>query len=495
MGYVLSLDEGTTSTRAVIFTEDGRTVAQSSREFEQYFPRAGWVEHDPLELWSASRQVIGAVLGEATLTARDIACVGVTNQRETTVVWEAATGRPVYPAIVWQDTRGQEYVERLAPYTQRITELTGLYVNTYFSAIKLMWILDHIPGARQRAERGELKFGTIDSWLLFNLVGEHVTDVTNASRTMLMDITTGQWSRELCDLTGIDPQLLPRICPSMSHVGTIRSDQLLAGTPVTGILGDQQSAAFGQACFARGDTKSTFGTGCFLLTNTGTELVRSHHGLVSTVAYQVDGGPLTYALEGSIAVAGSLVHWLRDNLGIIASSSELETRASRVDDTGGVYIVPAFAGLFAPRWRPDARGTIVGLTRFTNADHLCRAALESTAFQTAEVLDALGSDLGTGAPAVRVDGGMSVNDGFLQILADVLGLPVVRPHVTESTALGASFAASVGAGQISVSEVAGMWREDTRFVPRMDATQRNRVRREWDAAVERSLGWTGVTEH
>ena len=381
MGYVLSLDEGTTSTRAVIFTEDGRTVAQSSQEFTQRFPRGGWVEHDPLEIWRTSRQVIGSALGKAQLTGADIACVGVTNQRETTVVWEASTGRPIYPAIVWQDTRGTEYVERLSEDAHDIATITGLPVNTYFSAIKLMWILDHVKGARARAEKGELRFGTIDAWLLFNLTGEHVTDVTNASRTMLMDIRTGQWSQRMLELTGIPEQLLPRICPSVGELGTVRSNQLLSGTAVTGVLGDQQSAAFGQVCFGHGDTKVTFGTGCFLLTNTGTQIVRSDHGLVSTVAYQIADEPLQYALEGSIAVAGSLVQWLRDNLGIISSSNEVEKLAASVEDSGGVFFVPAFAGLFAPRWRPDARGTIVGMTGFTTAAHIARAALDSTAFQ------------------------------------------------------------------------------------------------------------------
>lgn len=489
MGYVLSLDEGTTSTRAVIFTEDGRTVAQSSQEFTQRFPRGGWVEHDPLEIWRTSRQVIGSALGKAQLTGADIACVGVTNQRETTVVWEASTGRPIYPAIVWQDTRGTEYVERLSEDAHDIATITGLPVNTYFSAIKLMWILDHVEGARARAEKGELRFGTIDAWLLFNLTGEHVTDVTNASRTMLMDIRTGQWSQHMLDLTGIPEQLLPRICPSVGELGTVRSNQLLSGTAVTGVLGDQQSAAFGQVCFSPGDTKVTFGTGCFLLTNTGTEIVRSNHGLVSTVAYQIADGPLQYALEGSIAVAGSLVQWLRDNLGIISSSQQVETLAASVEDSGGVFFIPAFAGLFAPRWRPDARGTIVGMTGFTTAAHIARAALDSTAFQAAEVVDALVSDVGTDLGAIRVDGGMSVNDAFLQFQSDILSTPVVRPKETESTAVGASFAACVGAGLYSHADVASLWRKDREFVPHMDSHTREHLRARWNEAVERSLNW------
>ncbi len=489
MGYVLSLDEGTTSTRAVIFTEDGRIVAQSSQEFTQHFPRGGWVEHDPLEIWRASRQVIGSALGKAQLTGSDIACVGVTNQRETTVVWEASTGRPIYPAIVWQDTRGTEYVERLSEDAHDIAAITGLPVNTYFSAIKLMWILDHVEGARARAEKGELRFGTIDAWLLFNLTGEHVTDVTNASRTMLMDIHTGQWSARILDLTGIPEQLLPRICPSVGELGNVRSNQLLSGTAVTGVLGDQQSAAFGQVCFGYGDTKVTFGTGCFLLTNTGTEIVRSRHGLVSTVAYQITGQPLQYALEGSIAVAGSLVQWLRDNLGIISTSNEVETLAASVDDSGGVFFVPAFAGLFAPRWRPDARGTIVGLTGFTTAAHIARAALDSTAFQATEVVDALISDVGTDMGTIRVDGGMSVNDAFLQFLADILDSPVVRPTETESTAVGACFAAGVGVGLYTHADVASLWRQDRVFSPHMDSYTREHLRARWNEAVERSLNW------
>lgn len=489
MGYVLSLDEGTTSTRAVIFTEDGRTVAQSSQEFTQRFPRGGWVEHDPLEIWRTSRQVIGSALGKAQLTGADIACVGVTNQRETTVVWEASTGRPIYPAIVWQDTRGTEYVERLSDDAHDIATITGLPVNTYFSAIKLMWILDHVEGARARAEKGELRFGTIDAWLLFNLTGEHVTDVTNASRTMLMDIRTGQWSQRMLELTGIPEQLLPRICPSVGELGTVRSNQLLSGTAVTGVLGDQQSAAFGQVCFGHGDTKVTFGTGCFLLTNTGTQIVRSDHGLVSTVAYQIADEPLQYALEGSIAVAGSLVQWLRDNLGIISSSNEVEKLAASVEDSGGVFFVPAFAGLFAPRWRPDARGTIVGMTGFTTAAHIARAALDSTAFQAAEVVDALVSDVGTDMGTIRVDGGMSVNDAFLQFQSDILDTPLVRPTETESTAVGACFAAGVGAGLYAHDDVASLWRKDRDFNPQMDARTRENLRARWNEAVERSLNW------
>lgn len=487
MGFVLSLDEGTTSTRAVIFSEDGRTVAHSSAEITQRFPQAGWVEQDPVEIWTTSRQVIGSALGQASLTNRDIDCVGISNQRETTVVWEAATGRPIYPAIVWQDTRGLEYVNRLNPHADDIAQITGLPVTTYFSAIKLMWILDHVPGARERAHRGELRFGTIDAWLLNNLVATHVTDVTNASRTMLMDLRTGQWSDRLLELTGIPHAMLPTIAPSMTHFGTIGPSQLLADTPVTGVLGDQQAATFGQACHTPGDTKVTYGTGCFLLTNTGSTLTRSDHGLVSTVAYGFEG--LTYALEGSIAVAGSLVQWLRDNLGIISTSSQVETLAATVPDSGDVFFVPAFAGLFAPRWRPDARGTIVGLTGFTTSAHICRAALDATAYQSAEVVDAMVSDVGSPLDTIRVDGGMSVNDAFLQFQADILGIPVTRPVEVESTALGASFAARVGAGEITLAQTRELWQPDVTYHPRMDAAQRTRLRTKWNAAVERSLGW------
>lgn len=495
MSRILALDEGTTSTRAVVFAADGATVASSAQEFTQHFPATGLVEHEAAEIWRTSREVIGRVMGQAQLTASDISGLGITNQRETTVVWDPATGRPVHRALVWQDTRGSEYVDRLGEHAAEIQQITGLPVNTYFSAIKLMWLLDSDPSIRQRAEAGELLFGTVDSWLIWNLTGGvgaglHATDPTNASRTMLMDLDTRQWSDRMLELTGIPAAMLPEIRPSVGDFGRVADRQLAGGVPITGVLGDQQAAAFGQCAFSPGDTKNTYGTGCFLLTNTGPEVRRSANGLVSTVAYEIAGTPPVYALEGSIAVAGSLVQWLRDSLGIIATSEEVEVLAGSVDDCGDVYFVPAFSGLFAPRWRPDARGAIVGLTRFSTKGHIARAALESTAFQTAEVLDAVQHDTGYRIETIAADGGMSVNDALMQFQADVLGCEVVRPPTVESTALGAAFAAGIGAGLYSgTAEVAGFHAVDRRWQPQIDAGERARIRGRWEAAVERSLGW------
>lgn len=489
--YLLSLDEGTTSTRAVIFAEDGRTVASASSEFTQSFPAPGWVEHDAVEIWLTSSQVIGAALGRARLTRDDIRAVGITNQRETTVLWDRATGQPVCPAIVWQDGRGTDIADELAEHDDEIRSITGLPVNTYFSAVKLIWMLRQHDGLRARAEAGELAFGTIDSWLIWNLTGgEHVTDVTNASRTMLMDLHTGQWSDRMLEITGIPRAVLPEIRPSVGHFGTVTEGQLLRGVPITGVLGDQQSAAFGQCCFSPGATKNTYGTGGFLLTNTGTDIARSEHGLVSTVAYGREGEPLCYALEGSIAVAGSLVQWLRDNLGIISKSNQIEALAREVEDNGNVYFVPAFSGLLAPHWRPDARGAIVGLTRFANRGHIARAALESTAYQTAEVLDAMRADSGYDIREIRADGGMSLNDLLMQFQADLLGTPVIRSSTSESTALGAAFAAGLGSElYTSMSELEQLWSEDRTFCPQKDRAWAEARMARWTQAVERSLDW------
>jgi glycerol kinase len=497
MSHILALDEGTTSTRAVIFSEDGRTVASSAQEFRQHFPSTGLVEHDAAEIWRTSREVIGRALGTAALTAADISAVGITNQRETTVLWDRATGEPIHRAIVWQDTRGAEFVGRLtdAGLADEILGITGLPVNTYFSAIKLMWLLESDPRIRERAEAGELLFGTIDSWLIWNLTGGprggiHVTDVTNASRTLLMDLASLQWSPRMLEITGIPEAVLPAIRPSISEFGRVDDSQLLGGVPITGVLGDQQAAAFGQCAFSPGDTKNTYGTGCFLLTNTGGEIRRSSHGLVSTVGYAIEGQPPSYALEGSIAVAGSVVQWLRDELGLISSAAEIEELAGSVPDCGDVYFVPAFSGLFAPRWRPDARGTIVGLTRFTTKAHIARAALESTAFQTAEVLASMRSDSGFEIERISADGGMSVNDTLMQFQADVLGCEVVRPRIVEATALGAAFAAGIGVGTYADTEEVAQFRSvDRSWTPQIDAAERDRIRRRWDEAVQRSLGW------
>ena len=496
MTRILAIDEGTTSTRAAVLDEDGRTVASASREFHQSFPQPGRVEHDALEIWRVTREMIGQVLRTAQLTAHDIDCIGITDQRETTVVWDPTTGRPLAPAIVWQDTRGGEIVARLEDgHGDRITEITGLPPATYFSAVKLLWLLEEVPAVRRAADEGRLLFGTIDTWLIWNLTGGvrgglHVTDVTNASRTMLMDLSALDWSDELLALTGIPREILPEIRPSIGDFGVVDESHLLGGVPITGVLGDQQAAAFGQCAFAPGETKSTYGTGCFLLTNTGTAIERAGGGLISTVAFQQTGQPAQYALEGSIAVAGSLVHWLRDNLGLIRDSAEVEELAASVEDSGDVYFVPAFSGLYAPRWRSDARGTIVGLTRYSTRAHLARAALESTVFQTAEVIEVLRRDSGFAISSIRADGGMAVNDALLQFQADISDCEVVRGGI-ESTALGAAFAAGVGHGiYAGTDDVRALWQETGRWSPGMPRDEREHRRGRWEAAVQRSLGWS-----
>jgi len=495
MGHILAIDEGTTSTRAAVLDEGGRTVASASREFDQSFPRPGWVEHDAQQIWRVTREMIGQVLGTTQLTAADIDCVGITDQRETTVVWDPTTGRPLAPAIVWQDTRGEEIVADLAERAgDRITDVTGLPPATYFSAVKLLWLLESHTEVRRAADEGRLLFGTIDSWLIWNLTGGvdgglHVTDVTNASRTMLMDLSTLDWSPEMLALTGVPRDILPSIRPSIGDFGTVATHHLLGGVPITGVLGDQQSAAFGQCAFSPGATKNTYGTGCFLLTNTGTHIERASGGLISTVAFQQTGHPAQYALEGSIAVAGSLVQWLRDNLGIIRDSAEVERLADSVEDSGDVYFVPAFSGLYAPRWRSDARGTIVGLTRYSTKAHIARAALESTVFQTTEVIETLRRDSGFAIDEIRADGGMAVNDALLGFQADISDCRVVRGGI-ESTAIGAAFAAGIGHGIYSGTEdVESLWEETGRWEPAMRAPDRAHRRARWEAAVERSLGW------
>lgn len=495
MTHILAIDEGTTSTRAAVLDEDGRTVASASREFRQSFPQPGWVEHDALEIWRVTREMIGQVLGTSQLTATDISCIGITDQRETTVVWDSTTGQPLAPAIVWQDTRGEDIVARLtASDGPRITEITGLPPATYFSAVKLLWQLDNVEAVRRASDDGSLLFGTIDCWLIWNLTGGsrgglHVTDVTNASRTMLMDLSTLDWSDEMLSLTGIPRSILPEIRPSIGDFGVVDDRHLLGGVPITGVLGDQQAAAFGQCAFTPGATKNTYGTGCFLLTNTGTRIERAGGGLITTVAFQQTGHPAQYALEGSIAVAGSLVQWLRDNLGVIRDSAEVEELAGSVDDSGDVYFVPAFSGLYAPRWRADARGTIVGLTRYSTKAHIARAALESTVFQTTEVIETLRRDSGFEITSLRADGGMSVNDALLQFQADISDCDVVRGGI-ESTVLGAAFAAGIGQGLYGGTEdIEELWRETGAWTPSMSVEERSHRRARWEAAVERSLGW------
>ncbi len=496
--HVIALDQGTTSTRAIVFDRAGEIVATSQREHEQILPRAGWVEHDATEIRDNTLWVLQHALDEAAIDVSDVAALGITNQRETVIVWDRATGEPIHNAIVWQDTRTQAKVDELARDggTDRFADQTGLPLSTYSSASKIAWILDRVPGARERAGRGELLFGTPDTWLVWNLTGgtdggAHVTDVTNASRTLLMDLRTLDWDDELCAVWDIPRAMLPEVRSSSEIVGAIAGGLPAAGVPIAGILGDQQAATFGQTAFEAGESKNTYGTGNFLIVGTGTEIVRSRNGLITTVAYRVADEPARYALEGSIAVTGSLVQWLRDNLGLIAESSDVERLAATVEDNGGAYFVPAFSGLFAPYWRPDARGALVGLTRFVNKGHIARAALESTAFQTRDVIDAVVEDTATALPELRVDGGMTRNDTLMQFQADVLGVTVVRPRITETTALGAAFAAGLATGVwADLDELRALWQEDRRWTPAMDEDQRERRYRVWRKAVSKSLDWT-----
>ncbi|MFE1665527.1 glycerol kinase GlpK [Microbacterium sp. P02] len=501
--HVLALDQGTTSTRAIVFDSSGSIVSVAQREHEQIFPRAGWVEHDPIEIWTNTQWVISTALKDAALRAGDIAGLGITNQRETVIVWDRRTGKPVGNAIVWQDTRTQPMIDRLAADggTDRFAAQTGLPLATYFSASKIAWILDHVPGARADAEAGHLLFGTPDSWVIWNLTGDtrqgiHVTDVTNASRTLLMDLATLDWNDELLETFGVPRSMMPEIVSSSGVVTEVREPAAARGIPIAGILGDQQAAMFGQAAFDVGESKNTYGTGNFLLVNTGTEIVRSTNGLVTTVAYRCGDEPARYALEGSIAVTGSLVQWLRDNLGIISSSPEVERLASTVADSGGAYFVPAFSGLFAPYWRPDARGALVGLTRYVNKAHIARAALEAAAFQSRDVIDAALMDTEKDLFELRVDGGGSRDALMMQFQADILGIPVVRPEVIETTALGAAYAAGLATGVWNDRDhLRAQWREGARFEPSMDPAERERRVRMWRKAVTKSLDWVDEDAH
>jgi len=489
----MAIDQGTTSSRAIIFDHAGRVVSTGQKEHAQIMPRAGWVEHDPMEVWDNTREVVAQALAKADLTRHDIAALGVANQRETTVVWHKDTGLPVCNAIVWQDTRTSDIIEQLGAdagqdvYHDRV----GLPLATYFCGPKIKWILDNVPGARADAEAGRLLAGTMDTWLLWNLTGGlHVTDVTNASRTMLMDLRTLSWASEICDDMGIPATMLPSIQSCSQVYGTVAANSLLAGVPIAGMLGDQQAALFGQACFDVGTAKNTYGTGCFMLMNTGEQIVMSQHGLLTTAGYKIGDAPAVYALEGSIAVAGSLVQWLRDNLGLIGAASEIEELAASVADNGGAYIVPAFSGLFAPYWRPDARGVIVGLTRYVNRAHLARAVLEATAYQTREVVDAMQADSGVALGSLKVDGGMTANNLLMQFQADQLGVPVVRPVVTETTALGAAYAAGLAVGYwSSQDDIVANWAEGQRWEPSAQAGERDRLFGQWKKAVTRTFGW------
>lgn len=504
--YVAAIDQGTTSTRCMVFDHDGRIVSADQREHRQHYPQAGWVEHDPLEIWANTREVVAGALARADLTSGDIAAVGIANQRETAVVWDRLSGEPVYNAIVWQDTRTDRLCSEFGGSTgaSRYQHRTGLPLSTYFSGPKIRWILDEVDGVGQRARNGELCFGTIDTWLLWNLSGGpsgglHLTDATNASRTLLMDLDTLCWDEGIAEEMGVPASMLPQIRSSSEVYGTVREPAVLAGVPIAGILGDQQAATFGQACLSEREAKNTYGTGNFMLLNTGTKKVRSRNGLLTTVCYKIGPQDPVYALEGSIAVTGSLVQWLRDNLGMISSAAEIEQLAATVADNGGAYFVPAFSGLFAPHWRSDARGAIVGLTRYVNRGHLARAVLEATAFQSREVLDAMNADCGWIAgsagggatlTSLKVDGGMVGNELLMQFQADILGVPVIRPVISETTALGAAYAAGLAVGFWSgADEIRANWVADRQWDPTMDLPRREELYRQWRKAVNRTLNW------
>jgi glycerol kinase len=490
--YIGAIDQGTTSTRFIVFDRHGRIVSTAQQEHEQIYPQPGWVEHDPEEIWRRTQAVIGEALAQRELHASDIAAIGITNQRETTVVWDRHTGEPVANAIVWQDARLGNYVAEFskAGGGDRFRAQTGLPLTTYFSGLKIRWILDHVAGARDRAESGDLLFGNIDTFLTWRLTGgTHVTDVTNASRTQLMNLGTLAWDEDVLSAFGIPARMLPRICSSSEIYGTIQQGDL-AGVPVAGILGDQQAALVGQACFLPGEAKNTYGTGCFLLMNTGERAVPSTHGLITTVAYKFGSENAHYALEGSVAIAGALVQWIRDNLGLIATSAEVEPLARTVKDNGGVYFVPAFSGLYAPYWKDTARGVIVGLTRYANKGHLARAVLEATAFQTREVVEAMEKDSGISLDVLRADGGMVVNDLLMQFQADILDRPVVRPVIQETTALGAAYAAGLAVGFFSgLDDLRSKWAEDHAWSPHLDRVARAEQYANWKKAVTRSFDW------
>jgi len=494
MAYILALDQGTTSSRAILFDEAGSIAAVAQHEFEQFYPQAGWVEHDPMEILTSQLACAVEVLGKAGARPRDVAAIGITNQRETVIVWERETGKPIHPAIVWQDRRTAPLCELLEKrgVGEEVSAKTGLVLDPYFSATKVRWILDNVPGARGRAERGELAFGTVDSWLIWHLTSgmRHVTDVTNASRTLLYNIVKGEWDAELLRIFGVPANMLPEVVWSSERVGDVTTTLGLGGTTIAGIAGDQQSALFGQLCWSAGEAKNTYGTGCFLLQNVGTEFVRSKHKLITTLAASAQRRR-EYALEGSIFIGGAVVQWLRDNLRLIGSSAEVEALAAGVPDTGGVVFVPAFVGLGAPHWDPHAGGLLIGLRRDTKPGHIARAALESIAFQVADVLEAVHSETGTPLGALRVDGGAAVNDLMMQFQADILGVPVVRPRVTETTALGAAYLAGLATGFWASPEALRAQREgDVRFEPRMNAAERKERRERWQRAVERSKNWS-----
>ncbi|RAG83070.1 glycerol kinase [Streptacidiphilus pinicola] len=493
--YIAAIDQGTTSSRCIVFGADGRIVAVDQQEHSQIFPQPGWVEHDAEEIWTRVQSVISGALAKAGLTRDDIRAIGITNQRETTVLWDKNTGKPVHNALVWQDTRTEDLCKELGRNVgqDRFRRETGLPLASYFAGPKIRWLLDNVEGLRERAERGDILFGTMDTWVIWNLTGgvdggKHVTDVTNASRTMLMNLHTLEWDDKIAESMDVPMSVLPEIRSSAEVYGEAVGE--LAGVPVASALGDQQAALFGQTCFDVGEAKSTYGTGTFLLLNTGEKVVNSYHGLLTTVGYRIGDQAPVYALEGSIAVTGSLVQWLRDQLGIISTAAEIETLASTVADNGGAYIVPAFSGLFAPYWRSDARGVITGLTRYVTKGHLARAVLEATAWQTREVVDAMEKDSGVTLSALKVDGGMTSNNLLMQNIADVLDVPVERPFVAETTALGAAYAAGLAVGfWPDVDTLRANWHRAAEWTPRMDEETRESEYKNWLKAVERTMGW------
>jgi glycerol kinase len=493
--YVGALDQGTTSTRFMIFDHSGGVVGIDQKEHEQIYPKPGWVEHDALEIWTRCQEVIKGALQKTGLKASDLAAVGITNQRETAVVWDKKTGKPVHNAIVWQDTRTDTICNELAKDggQDRFRAKVGLPLATYFSGPKVKWLLENVEGLRAKAEAGDLAFGNIDTWCLWNLTGGvdgglHITDVTNASRTMLMNLETLDWDPEILEIMGIPKAMLPQIRPSSEVYGECVGE--LAGIPVAGDLGDQQAAIFGQTCYSVGEAKNTYGTGNFMLLNTGTKPVQSKNGLLTTLGYKIGSQPAVYCLEGSIAITGALVQWLRDNLGMISTSADIETLAKTVEDNGGAYFVPAFSGLFAPYWKSDARGVIAGLTRYVTKGHIARAVLEATAWQTREVLDAMNADSGVALTALKVDGGMVYNELLMQFQADVLGVPVIRPKVAETTALGAAYAAGLAVGfWKEVEELRKNWQVDRTWEPKMDPTEREKEYKLWKKAVTRTFDW------
>src|SRR5882762_2339587 len=494
--YLGAIDQGTTSTRFIIFDRSGRIVASEQREHQQIYPKPGWVEHDPEEIWRRTQEVIAGALQRRALRASDVDAIGITNQRETTVLWDRKTGRPVYNAIVWQDTRVADSVTEFARQggQDRFRPQTGLPLTTYFSALKIRWMLENIPGAREQAEAGEMLFGNLDTFLVWHLTGGsqggiHVTDVTNASRTQLMNLHTMNWDPNVLSAFGIPTVMLPRVCSSSEVYGTA-SDRVLQGVAIAGILGDQQAALVGQTCFKPGEAKNTYGTGCFLLMNVGSQPVPSHCGLLTTLAYKMGDQPAVYALEGSIAITGALVQWVRDNLGLIEKSSDIETLANSVTDNGGVYFVPAFSGLYAPYWKDSARGVIAGLTRYAAKGHLARAVLEATAFQTREVLEAMERDSGIKLDSLRTDGGMVENNLLMQFQADILNKPVVRPIIKETTALGAAYAAGLAVGFYkNMDDLRANWSVDHTWHPNLEDEAREKMYRLWKKAVTRSFDW------